>query len=212
MIFNLVQGKAKVATITVTAPAGTTVKCTQSPYSLSGTVASTSVSFTVPKAGTWSISATKGGTTKTSSVSVAAYGGSYSASFTFESWLFKEGSGAQVSLYDKGRVTFSDASFVCGSGPETYTINKVDLTNYSKICIEYVSKYGNSFSIGITQNADYRAIPIYWTASKALSKVTSRSTTTLDISAYTGSYYICLEGSVMGDSNSLTGYNWYLSA
>lgn len=205
MIFNLDLGVGKFSTINVTAPSGTTVTCVQSPYSFSKSTGSgTSVSFVVPKSGNWTISGTLDGTTKTSTVSVTTYGGTYSVQLVFYYWLFKEGEGAKVGLtaYNPpgDKITSDKISFQF----RIYTDSAIDLSKYSTMWIE--GKRTLSGNSGIKLYLD--KVSDSGTPFATIPVTTTRASHSVDISSIATSKKLFLVWDLSGYSEI---YNWYLA-
>lgn len=216
MIINLVTGRPHVATITVNAPSGTAVTCACSPYSMSGTVSGSSISFIAPKTGTWTITGVKSGTTKTATVSVSDHSAK-SVTLTYEKYLFKAGTG-EVVTFTKTLTTSSASYLSIGKVDEgemglasIITASKVDLTNYSTLkidCIGSLSSTSKIITFGIGTANDTST----FTKSVSISAENSRRTETLNISSNTGNYYVILKtGTIVGPSSwLLRAYNIYL--
>lgn len=217
MIFNISHGVGKFATITVTAMPNTTVTCVQSPYAYSKSTGSgTSVSFVVPKSGTWSITATYGGITKTSTVSVTTYNGTYPVTFTFEHWIFKSGEGAKVNIslgkhndataeMDTTRIYLKGCNDVYDNGFAQAVAAAVDLSLYRTMHVEAgLWEYGTGW-LRATTGSNYGTILSEFYPSSAERKVFD-----IDISSITGTY-----GLMLWTKGYNTGgyiYNWWLSA
>ena len=118
------------ATITVTAPSGSTVTCSKGATSYQKTSTGTAV-FTVTEAGTWTVTATQGGQTATGTVNVTA-STNYSITLSFvddvlnnNDWdtiseVSSAGTGANYwSVGDRKQVTLNG------------TMSRLSLSNYS---------------------------------------------------------------------------------
>lgn len=217
MIFNISHGVGKFATITVTAKANTTVTCVQSPYAYSKSTGSgTSVSFVVPKSGTWSITATYGSITKTSTVSVTTYNGTYPVTFTFEHWIFKSGEGAKVNIglghhpnataeMDATRIHLQGCNDEYDNGYANATMPAVDLSLYKTLHVEAQTWQYGTGTIWVSTGENYST----QLGSMSLSSE-SRKTFTFDLSSITGTYGILLQARGYNTGGYI--YNWWLSA
>lgn len=224
MIFNVIAGKPNVAIITVTAPANTTVTCTLSPYSITKSTGSgTTVSFSVPKTGTWTITAVQGGITQTASISVTDHSAK-SVSFVFEQWIFAENSGVadnynlhteryqsaagwgadarSVASVTTARIYVSGDSWAV-SESESGTLRgsvttkaSYNLSGYNKLIIE-----GEALSKGLSISCG--SATLKFTGS-------SRHTQEFDISSVTGNAQISFYGTEYGNGGTI--YNARLTA
>lgn len=217
MIFNISHGVGKFATITVTAMANTTVTCVQSPYAYSKSTGSgTSVSFVVPKSGTWSITATYGGITKSSTVSVTSYQGNYPVTFTFEHWVFKTGEGAKVNIglshhpdataeMDTTRIHLRGCNDQYDNGYANATMPAVDLSLYKTLNIDAMGWTYGKGTIWVS------AGPTYSTQLGSFTAISdTRKIFTFDLSSLTGNGGILLQ--TRGYNTGGYIYNWWLSA
>lgn len=150
------------AAIGVTYPAGSTLTCTNGTKTLTAKTTSGQWVFAIPEAGTWTVTATDGTNTKSQSVEITAEGQSVSVTLSYALILYDNGTQNVAWIgYDQGghgdaklNPTYMSIK-PCGYMPYLYTKNKVSTADYSKLCVEYKSKYtrDNGFSFG-TSNYD----------------------------------------------------------
>lgn len=100
------------ATITVTYPAGSTCTCTNGSTVLTAQGTSGSYTFTVPNAGTWTVSCTDGTQTASETISITTEGQAASVTLTYELYLLQNG--AQKTEFKTnayaGTVTFESSA------------------------------------------------------------------------------------------------------
>lgn len=188
------------ATISITYPAGSTCKATHTDGTvLNAPDTSGTWSCVVPKSGTWTILAedTSAGKSKSVDVSITTEGKSESVTLAYELVLFSGGTVVPWSKYDQdsGNVTIgSTISFgTTHVYKGAYTTNKIDVTNYNTLyCVGTVSDipYSDDRKPRICiANSQIKDTPSnYGVAHTLLTKGTK--TFTLDISSFTGEYYV----------------------
>ena len=204
MIFNIIYGKAAFATINASTQYSSSFTCSDGTITLSAS--GTSVSFVVPKSGTWTVTCTYGGTTKSNTVSVTTYGGTYSTSFTFIKYLYHNG------VQD---VAWSDILADSDSmrlKAYTRTTNMVDLTNYSTLTVKYKVTFGDALN---STQLGYRSSS---TSTDNLEKQvrltysSSEITKSLDISAVNASKYVAFISQDAGNATAtIRVYQVYLT-
>ena len=202
MIFNLTYGKSKVATITVNTNAGATVTCELAPYSFTATADSSGVAtFAVPKAGTWNITCTFGGSTQTGTVTITEKNGDKSTTIMVGTYLIQDGvrkttwtestSGGSITdqSSSNNRIRFQSGD---GQGLSTYarlTSANVSFTGKSRLYIVY-SMTTDSSNAGASYGTKTASSSSYSTTS--LSASSTRTSVYKDISSLTGNYNIRL--------------------
>lgn len=201
------------ANVVVTFPIGTTrLTATCGTEVLTATDLSTgSYTFPVPFAGEWVITGTNGESTSTTTVSVTSYGQTVSPVISYRLYLFKEGQGiidnslAYIAApSDMAYVRFTQNSISLGASINTEgyggvgaaivgSDKAIDISKYKKLYVECdhrrANEYGGYQAIGIST---YRlnAYDFGGVKETRFSKGFARSVQTVDISSYTGSYYI----------------------
>ena len=199
------------AVIGVTYPSGSTCTCTNGNKTLTAKDTSGKAIFVIPSAGTWTVKAVKGSTSKSKAVSITAEGQVETVTLTFETILFDGGDNTGVTggwtytitdngyggspvrgdnlnvgttlYWLPGRSWNSEGTDQKNKNGYARTKKKIDVTNYNTITA--VSNYAEGhLTVG--------------NASVAL-KV---GTVSLDISALTGSYEVRLGDTVSGDTCS----------
>ena len=193
------------ATIAITYPANSNCVVTnsggQTVASDTNTGSSTKTwTATVNATGTYTVTATAtdgSGKTKSQSVSITADGQSKSVTLAYELVLFSGGAVVPWSKYDQdsGNVTIG-STIIFGTThvyKGAYTTNKIDVTNYNTLyCVGTVTDipYNDDRKPRICiANSPIKDTPSnYGVAHTLLTKGTK--TFTLDISSFTGEYYV----------------------
>ena len=169
MIFNIAYGG--VAQISVTAPSGASISATCSGITKTGTGTCT---LEAPVLGTWTVSCTYDGTTKTASVNVTTYGGSYSVSFTnyYKAYIVVSTfPGATVTATKSGQSNLTGTANASGSvtltvpagGRGTWTVTST-YSSWSGSSSVNASTYGGSYSITINLSVpDFKFAISGWT-------------------------------------------------
>lgn len=214
MIFNIISGGAKFATIAATFPTGATVTCVQEPYSYTVSEG-TSYDFVVPKSGVWTLTVTKNGLTETKTVDVSTYGETYPITLHIDYYLFKSGEGAKVTWTGRGNSSVphhinSNEIYVgiTQTGEITYQsytyyTGLIDLTQYETLIVE--GKASNKFSVEIRTQ-----VPPNGTVSKSTAITrTSTGITEIPISNITGKRSITINANIGGGGYA---YNVFLRA
>lgn len=191
------------ATIAVTYPEGSTCTCSDGTTTLTAVGTTGSYTFTVPNTGTWTVTATDGSSTASQAVSITAEGQSESVTLRYALVLFDNGTYASET---GGFTGISNSKLYTTNtghqGDYTYTPwyskNAVDITKYStlKFTVEKGGVTGdasnyNLLDVGITKTKGTTD------TSKLAAKVrvrdssaTTDKTYTLDISSFSGTYYV----------------------
>ena len=210
-IIKMGGGKAKhFAAISVTYPAGATVTCSNGTKTFTASDTTGKWMFSVPSAGTWTVTVTNGGNTKSQSVEISTEGQHESVAISFVLWLVQDGvdntevtggwTAAPLWLSNDVQSRKPDITFRSGemeikqsgggaaNSGMAYTNNPIDLSSYSQISI-------NSFS---EQEDSNHAKLVVWkdtpndkngVANVGIG-VATVMTHTLDVSSLAGEHYI----------------------
>ncbi len=200
MIFNIIYGKAAFATINASTQYSSSFTCSDGTITLSAS--GTSVSFVVPKSGTWTVTCTYGGVTKSNNVSVTTYGGTYSTSFTFTKYLYHDGT-QDVAW---SGFTFASDYMTPLANQKTCTSAVVDLTGYSSIVVQYT--LSSVPSLGVLGYAASTSYSSFESQVKFTTKQSSKATISLDVSSVNSSKCIGFIGMA---SNGFNVYQVYLT-
>ena len=187
MIYVMSGGTKLFAAIGVTYPAGATLTCTNGTKTLKANNTSGQWVFAVPEAGTWTVTATQGSSTKSQSVSITSVGQFEQVALSFELVLFADG--ALASGYS-----------IAGG---TYISPAIDLSQYS--VMEVTARHVNAaastdlrlgFSADPANVSPYAPLVAYLTfANSALSP--TYTTQTLDLSGLGETMYFAYANSIM---------------
>ena len=211
MIFNIVNGKPKVGTITVNCPTGTVVTCVQSPYTLSATSVSNKCTFVVPKSGTWAITGTLSGLTRTATAAISAYNGTASVTLVFTTYLYNSGKTVAWTIY---RSTDNTTYIrIPANNGIMHTTSTVDLTNYSTLVVQ--SQADNNMTTGWVFGYDDSVNGNVKTLDGQAyigNSYGSLHLWTYSISSVTGSKYIYVQSAVIsgGGPSNMDIYQVYL--
>lgn len=196
------------AAIGVTYPVGSAVTCTNGTKTLTAKTTSGQWVFAIPEAGTWTVTATDGTSSKSESVSITKEGQWESVELSYRYYLFKEGSGAQngftFNAVDTGlfsvsasKIVFSDNNALYNSVWATPTLN---LSKYSTLKFEL--QCGNRWdsdryvTVGVGRNAPSGSSgnvnPGDWTAKTGNIYETTRAVYSVDVSTLTSALYVKL--------------------
>lgn len=209
MIFNIIYGKAAFATINASTQYSSSFTCSDGTITLSAS--GTSVSFVVPKSGTWTVTCTYGGTTKSNTVNVTTYGGTYSTSFTFIKYLYHDGvQDVAWKALNTGtdRVTFT-SSYMQIYGTSALTNSTVDLSGYSTLTVQFTQTSDSTINYS---RMGYANPPsgVSWSFEKqvSLTNAGSKTTASLDVSSVNSSKAI---GFMVQSDATLRVYQVYLT-
>lgn len=210
-IIKMSGGKAKhFAAISVTYPAGATVTCSNGSKTLAAEDSTGKWMFSVPSAGTWTVTADKDGNTKSQSVVISTEGQHESVSINFELWLVQDGvdntevtggwTAAPLWLSNdvssrKPDITFRSGEMEIkqsGSGAANsgmaYTTNPIDLSSYSSLSINSYSEQEDSNHAKLVV---WKDTPNNKTGVANVGiGVAAVQTHTLDVSSLSGPHYI----------------------
>lgn len=212
------------ATIAVTYPSGSTLTCSNGSTTLTATTTTGSYTFTVPSSGTWTVKAVSGSQSASKSVSITSDGQSASVSLSYTLYLYNAGN--QYTSTTGGWTGVKCGTSYANSGAHTinsnnititlnayscwglYTKNKVDITNYTKLVVEYsganisASDPKREFQMEVLSDLTTGE----WNfKNRAASKATTSSSATsmtLDISSVSGSKYIAFEYGTSGAADT----------
>lgn len=198
------------AAIAVTFPEGSSCTCSDGSTTLEATDTSGSYTFTVPNAGTWTVTCKDGEDTASAEVVISADGESKSVELDYETYLYKDGkrnvafwtkawgskngdhyANAPDVTYNEDNMVIREASSNQYRSGVVHTSAKVDLTKATTL---------KFYGAGGSTNNGYTAIYIWEDLSGTYfdSQYAARSAftaegealTTVDVSKLTGSYYI----------------------
>ena len=202
------------ATINVTYPSGSTCTATDGTTTLHAPDTSGTWVCVVPNAGTWTITSTDGSKTSSRDVSITESGQSESATISYIYWAFDEGNsvdytGGWLSSYSgKPWETYEPSTEIAvetGTGPNSYAYNVVrasdtaiDLTGFSILYITVSNRSTNTGIVGISETDDTHASYVVSTS------ISSQKTYTIDVSSYTGNYYLRMQSG--GGQNGGSGW------
>lgn len=216
-------GGAKLfAAIGVTYPAGSAVTCTNGTKTLSAKNTSGQWVFSIPEAGTWTLTASDGTNTKSQSVSISKEGQFESVELAYQLVLFNSGVGKENWIGKYTQIAGNDASYTIDTGlavsanadgkTAAYITLKdaADLSKYNTLTLEidhveypYSGQYGKLYVyIGTSQ---------YGTDAIA-KQVTTTGTLSIDISGLTGTgYFITLAATCSGSASGYPEYSFSCS-
>ena len=191
---NIGSGGGKLfAIIAVTYPAGSVCTCTNGARTLNAKDTSGKVLFNVPSAGTWVVSCTNGTKTASKSVSITAEGQVESVVLLYQQYLFSETDGNVGGWISDGNFTIaSNYMTVDDATASRAHCPKVDLSNFSTLYIDSQKTSGGAWDSAYIAPSTTTTIS---TEGLNFGTSTTRKTQSLDISAYTGQYYIAIYGS-----------------
>lgn len=187
------------ATIAVTWPAGSTCTCANGSTVLTAPDTSGSYTFTVTNTGTWTVSCTDGTQTASATVTVSTegeamnvalnYGIIYDAGSLYaELTMISNPDGRYTVEYGQNSLAFKTTA---GKGAG-FLYAKVNVSGYSTLKVSYESLnmqagIGNA-AINQTATADYDIYPDAY--AQFTSVGTGTKETSLDISTFSGEYYV----------------------
>lgn len=213
------------AYIVVTYPANSTCACSDGVTTFTdtnSTDAEKTATFTVPNAGTWTITATAtdgSGYTANTTVSIAespTTGQSVSKELSYALYIFKEGTGRNVSYpITTYEVEIESANEIgtnnSGAGSAYCTKSKIDVSGYSKLHVDMVctGQYNSSYTgtVGVGNDASTGVDSMgSFSASKTGIYNTNRTVHTVDISSVNTAVYIKI--GLYAVAHRI--YNWWL--
>ena len=195
--------------IVVNYPAGSTLTITGGKASKKD-ISSTMRIYYVKTAGTYTITATRSGKSTSRQVVISAWGQSATITLNYELILYSYGTmettiSGGLTKYDNNSapVNFNETNITMGGTTASAkcsaaTINAIDVSSYSSLIVTYKNTANYSFAFGlITARGE---TPTYADGGKESdsSKHDNPVTTTLDISDFTGQYYIGFSKSSAG--------------
>lgn len=196
------------AAIGVTYPAGSTLTCTNGTKTLRAKTTSGQWVFAISETGTWTVTATDGTKTKSQTVKITSEGQSVNVALTYALILYDAGNqytattgGWGSSVESNGLIEFrANNIYISGNGNNggdyarvaIFTKNKVNLSGYSRLNITVnVTKVNYSHiphQIGISDDQNRQSF-----VAKTTDNTTGTKTLSLDISSYSGAYYVKYE-------------------
>ena len=194
------------AAIGVTYPEGSTLTCTDGTKTLKAKTTTGQWVFSIPYAGTWTVTATDGTNTKSESVEIAAEGQFESVELAYRTYVFTEGVGlsADFSVTQKGNVIkFGTAAITCTGDDVGFVLAPaIPAGKYKTLLFEIkVTKVNSSetykpalglSTVGTKVESSIGANN--FVAYKAVSAVTDRAVFSVDISSLTVDTYIKMSG------------------
>ena len=209
MIIPLGGGGSKVvASITVSYPAGSTLTCTLGSKVLTAKDTSGKWVFGLPSIGSWVLKYTNGSASVSKTVSITAEG--QAETVVMNAILYCNGN--EFTAYTGGWESFNPSGYAKGTATKNsaslylkaqykydgwYTIafgtkNKIDLTNFTKLSLGITATTGvtsgdTCAQLGLCKVKD---TTVYTSSVAKVILPTSTGTANLDISSYTGEYYV----------------------
>lgn len=187
------------ATIAVTYPAGSTCTCSDGTTTLTAPDTSGSYTFTVPNAGTWTVSFTDGEDNDSAIVTITTDGESQSVELTYKMYYkgkeyTNKTGGWYVSSGDKGPdyLKVTAYSYAQGKYTETAThTNPVDLTNKNTVSVHMIEA-SSSTSQGKIDIKIKNTSGSYVATTNVITYAQSASDKTfnVDVSSLEGSYFV----------------------
>lgn len=188
------------ATITATYPAGSTCTCSNGSTVYTAGNTSGSWTFTVPRAGTWTVSCANGVQSRSQNVSISYTGQAASVTLSYIQYLFKSGTGALVDWTATGYSGLSKCTitneYIQGNANYGYyypgfgTRDAIDLTGYTTL--HCTARAYNTVAYAATKMTLAVQNPINTTVSSTQASSADYSTFTLDVSKLDGGHYIVL--------------------
>jgi len=217
----MLSGGAKLfAAIGLTYPEGSTVTCTNGTRTLKAKNTSGQWVFAIPAAGTWTVTATDGTSSKSEAVEITAEGQCVSVILSYEFVLFDGGAIVEWTPYNRnanGSCTIGDTIYCKRTATSgTYvsaharTTNPVPIENYKTLKVRFTNVTGQSAYIGVEDDYDSlgndKDTPSKWSASKecTVSEFGSGGVAALDISSFASQNMTVIVGTIKttGSTNS----------
>ena len=193
------------ATINVTYPAGSTCTCTDGVTTLTATDTSGTWACIVPNAGSWTVTATDGNDSTNKSVSITADGQTENVVLSYTLVLYeKNGETVDWSYkaYDHSvpsvNMTLDTLQSQHGEGnarrPTLYTTVKHDISSYGTLFGSFDMTGSGSLYLGILSSppTNGSSVENVGFVSYASKEANGKVNLTLDISSFTGEYYIAV--------------------
>lgn len=193
------------ATITVAYPSGSTLTCSDGTTTLTATSTTGSYTFTVPNAGTWTVSCTDGSSTASTDVSITSDGQTASVTLSYAlylynngavsgySWTAKDDEGTDTTITDKGTYLqlIADVSVYA----VFYSKSKINVSGYKtlKMTLTNVSMQidsGDTIWFGLSSNTNVQGTGM--STKTEYSSFSGTKTLSVDISKVTTSMYVML--------------------
>lgn len=198
------------ATIAVTYPKGSTLTCTDGSTTMTATTTTGSYTFTVPNAGTWTVSCTDGTNTASNSVSITEDGVTVSVTLEYDLWLApskyayrtdKKQYGSPSVSGDTVSVSYTTSSDYPGEYSECLFVftSTIDVTKYSTLqATVNVKKISDTAGtgklyLGVTESSPSSVTyhdPSFIASTNT--KSTGTGTLSVSLSSVNKSVYICV--------------------
>lgn len=194
------------AVISVTYPEGSTCTCSDGDKTFTDKDTSGQVIFPVPYAGSWTVSCTDGINSKEQTVEIISEGQSENVKLSYKFYLFKSGEGAKVELSTSvedsqcyATVGTDKISLGWQSNNRTTavsTANKIDLSEYNTLNIEYTcsdvgsTNYNESFGVSNNKFSTGTTASNLTISKQVMTATSTRTINILDISDVNGEYYV----------------------
>lgn len=200
-----VAGSKLFAAIGVTYPEGSVVTCSDGSRTLKAKTTTGQWVFSIPTAGTWTVTATDGTNSKSQSVNISEEGQFESIKLEHKLVLFAPGVTDKMSIGFAASASAGLADLTVGNtakitsqpnGSISYMSNEpIDLSAYSVIKCENVAYSGNGFLVIDTVRDRNHA------AEMPVARTTEAS---LPLDSYTGNYYVGIS-CFLGGSKEISG-------
>lgn len=148
---NVGGGTKLFAAIGVTYPAGSTLTCSNGTSTLKAKTTTGQWVFAIPSAGTWTVTATLGTSTKSQSVSITTEGQFESVVLAYRQYLFESGVGASVD-FEAPECTMDSRLADC---LRFYGTQFISFNTTEKISLKSGQTIVLEFSTGSLDNIDY---------------------------------------------------------
>ena len=192
------------AAIGVTYPAGSAVTCTNGTKTLTAKTTSGQWVFAIPQAGTWTVTATLGTSTKSQSVEITSEGQSVSVTLSYELILFDGGVVVPWKVIQaKPTATISDTIYLFAGDSTTAvvsavrTTNKINLSGYSMLKYTVTQNVNPEAAFMCVTSSTSAPISaglsnVVTSAVTAYGQPTATGTYSVDVSTINAEYYISL--------------------
>jgi hypothetical protein len=181
------------ATIAVTYPAGSTCSTAMGDITLNAPDTSGAWNCVVHYAGDWVFTCTDGSQSTTNTVTISTDGESKSLTLSYRLYLFSETDGNVGGFVVRNNFTI-DSNFMKlldGENSDASLNTWVDLSNYNTLYIDSIRTYAGTLTRGYISPSKSTTIT---EAGLNFGTSLTRKVESLDISAYSGSYNICIHG------------------
>lgn len=192
------------AAIGVTYPAGSTLTCTNGTSTLKAKTTTGQWVFAIPKAGTWTVTASDGTNSKSESLSIGNEGQFESVNLSYAFMLFDGGEVADwTARTARPTADIGETLYVYVNADDKTsslsTVDKVDITGYNTLCfmVDEIVKSGRNF-LGLATTISSSNLPMdglgeVKTTAVAYATTVQVGENRIDISGVaSGSYYVCM--------------------